>query len=80
MPLYVHATTRLVRPRYFCTSYSIGLLLFVPSNRKVLICLTVFSLLFRVGAELAKTAAEEGTDDKFLWTSRITSLKVSGIG
>eukprot|EP00903_Cladosiphon_okamuranus_P017842 g16420.t1 len=29
----------------------------------------------RVGAELANAGAEEGTDAKFLWVSRVTSLK-----
>lgn len=31
---------------------------------------------FRVGAELANAVAEESTDEKFLWVSRVTSLKV----
>ncbi|CBN79673.1 hypothetical protein Esi_0322_0013 [Ectocarpus siliculosus] len=29
----------------------------------------------RVGAELANTASEEGTDERFLWTTRVTRLK-----
>ncbi|CAN0071015.1 unnamed protein product, partial [Ectocarpus sp. 12 AP-2014] len=29
----------------------------------------------RVGAELANTASEEATDEKFLWTTRVTGLK-----
>ncbi|CAM9663007.1 unnamed protein product [Ectocarpus sp. 4 AP-2014] len=29
----------------------------------------------RVGAELANTASEEDTDEKFLWTTRVTRLK-----
>lgn len=29
-----------------------------------------------MGAELANTASEEGTDEKVLWTTRVTMLKV----